>query len=61
MTVAVSLVTQPKPVRALDGLDWGMAAEEPEPPLEERGWWRRPKVLGAIALVIVVTLSITFI
>ena len=50
VTVVVSLVTQPKPVQELDGLVWGTAAEEPEPPPEERVWGRRPKVLGAIAL-----------
>jgi hypothetical protein len=37
------------------------AIEEPEPPPAERVWWRRPKVLGAIALVIVVILNIIFI
>jgi SSS family solute:Na+ symporter len=61
VTVVVSLLTQPKPVEQLDGLVWGMAAEEPEPTPEDRVWWRRPKVLAAIALVIVVILNIIFI
>jgi solute:Na+ symporter, SSS family len=61
VTVVVSLLTQPKPVQELDGLVWGMAAEQPEPTPEERVWWRRPKVLGAIALVLVVILNIIFI
>ena len=57
----MSLLTQPKPVQELDGLVWGMAAEQPEPTPDERVWWRRPKVLGAIALVLVVILNIIFI
>jgi solute:Na+ symporter, SSS family len=57
----VSLVTTPKPVEELDGLVWGMAAEEPEPTAEERVWWRRPPVLGAIALGLVVVLNIIYI
>ncbi len=61
VTVVVSLLTQPKPVQELDGLVWGMAAEQPEPPPEERVWWRRPKVLGAIAIALVVILNIIFI
>ncbi len=61
VTVVVSLLTQPKPVQELDGLVWGMAAEQPEPTPDERVWWRRPKVLGAIALVLVVILNIIFI
>jgi SSS family solute:Na+ symporter len=61
VTVAVSLVTQPKPVEQLDGLVWGMAAEAPELTKEERVWWRNPKVLGAIAIALVVILNIIFI
>ncbi len=61
VTVAVSLVTQPKPVQELDGLVWGMAVEQPEPPPEERVWWRRPMVLGAIVLALAVILNIIFI
>jgi solute:Na+ symporter, SSS family len=61
VTVVVSLLTQPKPVRELDGLVWGMAAEQPEPTAEERVWWRRPMVLGAIVLALVVVLNIIFI
>jgi solute:Na+ symporter, SSS family len=61
VTVAVSLVTQPKPVEQLDGLVWGMAAEAPELTPEERVWWRNPKVLGAIAIALIVILNIIFI
>ncbi|HZC14039.1 MAG TPA: sodium:solute symporter family protein, partial [Thermoleophilaceae bacterium] len=61
VTVVVSLATKPKPVAELDGLVWGMAAEEPEPTRAERVWWRRPRVLAGIALAMVVVLNIVFI
>jgi SSS family solute:Na+ symporter len=61
VTVLVSLATKPRPVEELDGLVWGMAAKEPEPTAEERVWWRQPKVLGAIAIGLVVILNIIFI
>jgi solute:Na+ symporter, SSS family len=61
VTVVVSLATKPRPVAELEGLVWGMAAEEPEPTAEERVWWRQPKVLGAIAIALIVILNIIFI
>ena len=61
VTVVVSLATKPRPVEELDGLVWGMAAEEPEPTRAERVWWRRPRVLAGIALAMVVVLNIVFI
>ena len=53
VTVAVSLVTQPKPDHELRGLVWGLTETEDTSAEEdpaERVWWRRPAVLGAIAL-----------
>jgi solute:Na+ symporter, SSS family len=61
VTVVVSLVTKPRPVEDLDGLVWGMAAEEPEPTAAERVWWRRPRILAGIAIAMVVVLNIVFI
>jgi SSS family solute:Na+ symporter len=62
VTVLVSLVTKPKPVSELAGLVWGVhdpnapdPASVPKPP-----WWASPKLLGGIALGIVLVLSIVF-
>jgi solute:Na+ symporter, SSS family len=57
--VAVSLVTRPKPDDELRGLVWGLTRhtdDSAERDPEERVWWRRPVVLGAIALVLTVAL-----
>jgi solute:Na+ symporter, SSS family len=61
--VVVSMMTAPKPDDELRGLVWGLtehaddsAAADPE----ERVWWRRPVVLGAIALVLTVALYFIF-
>jgi Na+/proline symporter len=63
VTVVVSLFTRPKPDRELHGLVWGLtetgddtAEEDPA----ERVWWRRPVVLGAIALALTVLLYLIF-
>ena len=53
VTVAVSLATQPKPDHELRGLVWGLTETEDTTAEEdpaERVWWRRPVVLGGIAL-----------
>jgi solute:Na+ symporter, SSS family len=62
VTVIVSLVTKPKPVSELGGLVWGVhdpnapdPASVPKPP-----WWASPKLLGGVALLIVLVLSIIF-
>jgi len=56
------MVTRPKPVSELGGLVWGVhdpdapdPASVPKPP-----WWASPKLLGGIALGIVLVLSIIF-
>jgi solute:Na+ symporter, SSS family len=62
VTVLVSMVTRPKPVSELGGLVWGVPnpdapdpASVPKPP-----WWASPKLLGGVALLIVLVLSIIF-
>jgi solute:Na+ symporter, SSS family len=62
VTVAVSLVTKPKPVEELRGLVWGMA-EGTDVALSRRDrlWWRNPKVLAAGAIAIVIVLNTIFI
>jgi SSS family solute:Na+ symporter len=63
VTVAVSLVTQPKPLSELQGLVYGTASEEEsrKERAEEPHWWQRPVILGAIAIALVVILNIIFI
>jgi SSS family solute:Na+ symporter len=62
--VAVSLATKPKPERELRGLVWGLTETEDlsaERDPAERVWWRRPAVLGSIALVLTVVLYLVFV
>jgi SSS family solute:Na+ symporter len=64
VTVGVSLATQPKPDHELRGLVWGLtetedASAEEDP--AERVWWRRPAVLGAIALALTALLYLIFV
>ena len=64
VTVAVSLVTQPKPDHELRGLVWGLTETEDvsaEQDPAERVWWRRPAVLGAIALALTALLYLVFV
>ncbi len=61
--VVVSLVTKPKPTEELRGLVWGLTrAEEEEENMDPRDklWWRSPKVLGGLAIALVVILNIIF-
>jgi solute:Na+ symporter, SSS family len=61
--VAVTLVTKPKPEKELRGLVWGLTPHEdrtPEVTPEERVWWRRPAVLGGVALVLTVSMYFIF-
>ena len=63
VTVAVTLVTKPKPVEQLAGLVWGVpdpAAGDPHEGYVRR-WWESPKLLGFTALGLVAVLSIIFI
>ena len=62
VTVVVSLATQPKPVEELRGLVWGMAEGMDEHvSSRDKLWWRNPKLLGGVAIAIVVVLNIIFI
>ncbi len=61
VSVIVTFVTQPKPVEELQGLVYGMANVEEDEPAEERVWYRKPWLLGAGALGLVVALNIAFI
>jgi solute:Na+ symporter, SSS family len=63
VTVGVSLATRPKSDEELGGLVWGLTETEDvtaERDPAERVWWRRPAVLGAIALVITALLYLVF-
>jgi SSS family solute:Na+ symporter len=61
VTVAVTFVTKPKPIEELQGLVYGMANVEENEPADERVWYRKPWLLGAGALALVVALNIAFI
>jgi SSS family solute:Na+ symporter len=59
VTVAVTLVTRPKPVDQLQGLVWGMANEEDAVAASiHNRWWESPRLLGfgAIAIGFVLTI-----
>jgi SSS family solute:Na+ symporter len=62
--VGVSLVSKPKPESELRGLVWGLKREEQEESDSVAGdeaWFRRPAVLGAGAIGLVVILNLLFI
>jgi SSS family solute:Na+ symporter len=64
VTVAVSLVTKPKPQDELRGLVWGLPRRDEEPERMEEGddaWYRSPWLLGAGAIALVIVLNIIFI
>ena len=63
VTVAVTLVTAPKPASELAGLVWGTRdPRAPDPALAPKlPWWQSPKLLGFSALGIVLVLSIIFV
>ncbi|HET7638571.1 MAG TPA: sodium:solute symporter family protein [Ktedonobacteraceae bacterium] len=57
VTIAVSLFTQPKPDVELKGLVYSLT---PKAEAVETVWYKKPLVLGAAALVILVVLNIIF-
>jgi solute:Na+ symporter, SSS family len=63
VTVAVSLVTKPKPVEELAGLVWGVHdPNAPDPAsVPKPQWWASPKLLGGVSGGIVIVLSLIFI
>ncbi len=62
VTVAVTMVTKPKPVAELAGLVWGVHdPNAPDPALADKpAWWASPKLLGGGAIGIVIVLSVIF-
>jgi SSS family solute:Na+ symporter len=62
VTVAVTMVTRPKPVAELAGLVWGVHdPNAPDPDsVPKPVWWASPKLLAAVAIGIVIVLSIIF-
>ena len=61
VTVAVTLVTQPKPIAELQGLVYGMANVPEEHYASEDAWYRSPKLLGFSALGLTFVVSLFFI
>jgi solute:Na+ symporter, SSS family len=63
VSVAVSLVTEPKPASQLKGLVWQHTPKHLRTPPREAGdsgWYRSPGVVGGSALVAAVILNIVF-
>ncbi len=61
VTIAVTLVTKPKPVEQLQGLVWGMANEEDAATASVHDkWWESPKLLGFGAIALAAILTIIF-
>ena len=61
ITVGVTLFTKSKPIEELQGLVYGMANVEEHEPEDEKVWYRKPWLLGAGAIGIVIVLNIAFI
>jgi solute:Na+ symporter, SSS family len=61
VSVAVTFVTDPKPVEELEGLVYGMAAEEERLSRADRVWYRSPKLLGFAVLALTVVASVFFV
>jgi SSS family solute:Na+ symporter len=57
VTVAVTLVTKPRPVEELDGLVYGMAKTE-STRRGDRGWYRSPALLGFTVLALTAVASL---
>ncbi|KIH96628.1 Na+/galactose cotransporter [Streptomonospora alba] len=63
VSVVVSLFTRPKPESELVGLVHSLTPRESRRPShtgEDAGWYRRPTVLAAIVVVIVIALNVIF-
>jgi SSS family solute:Na+ symporter len=57
VTIAVSLVTQPKPNSELRGLVWGLTEQKEA---TEEAWYKKPWVLAVTVLALTVALNIYF-
>ncbi|BDA64895.1 sodium:solute symporter family protein [Actinomyces capricornis] len=62
VTVAVTMVTQPKPEAELQGFVYSLTpkSERTDPHLHELPWYRRPVPLAIIAAALVITLNSVF-
>jgi SSS family solute:Na+ symporter len=63
VSVAVTMVTQPKPASELTGLVYSLTPKETrqhETTGEDAGWYRNPALLAGIVLVITIALNIIF-
>ena len=63
VSVAVTMVTRPKPAEELVGLVWSLTPKESrqrEVTGEDAGWYRNPGVLAGIVLAITIVLNIIF-
>jgi solute:Na+ symporter, SSS family len=60
VTVAVTLVTTPKPVHELQGLVYGMANVDEADKKRRHAWWESPPLLGTGALTVAAILTIIF-
>ena len=57
VTIAVSLVTQPKPDSELRGIVWGLTEQKEA---VEEAWYKKPRVLAVTVLAITIALNIYF-
>jgi SSS family solute:Na+ symporter len=57
VTIAVSLVTQPKPDSEMRGLVWGLTEQREA---KEEAWYKKPWVLAVTVLAITIALNIYF-
>lgn len=57
VTIVVSFFTAPKPEAELKGLVYSLT---PKAEVKETVWYKRPVVLAAIAIVILIVLNIIF-
>jgi SSS family solute:Na+ symporter len=62
VTVAVTLVTKPKPEEELDGLVWGKAVTDAKGAIvgRQQRWWESPALLGGAAITLGLLLTIIF-
>ncbi len=63
VSVAVTMVTQPKPASELTGLVYSLTPKETrkhEATGEDAGWYRNPGLLAGIVLVITIVLNFIF-
>ena len=61
VSVAVTLVTEPRPVDELQGLVYGMANDDDTGTEADRVWYRSPALLAGVVMVLTILLSILFI